>query len=71
MQPLHTAEATESLVVLDAGCAAVIRDNPTTGDRTIISDALTGRDPLLQREFGKLETWPKPDIKGNSCYHNA
>jgi hypothetical protein len=36
-------EANGNLVVVDLGLAAVVRVNPVSGDRTIVSDANTGQ----------------------------
>ena len=38
-------EADGSLVVVDLGLDAVVRVDPVSGDRTIISDASTGSGP--------------------------
>jgi len=38
-------EADGSLVVVDLGLQAVVRVDPVSGDRTIISDASTGSGP--------------------------
>jgi len=40
-------EASGDLVVTDAGLSAVVRVDPVTGDRTIVSDAGTGAGPAL------------------------
>ena len=45
-------EADGSLVVADAGLDAVVRVDPVTGDRTIVSDAATGSGSAFVSPFG-------------------
>ena len=42
-------EPSGTLVVVDSGLRAVVRVNPQTGARTIVSDATTGSGPPLVR----------------------
>ena len=45
-------EASGDLVVADPGLVAVLRVDPVTGDRTIVSDAGTGAGPAFANPFG-------------------
>ena len=74
-------EATGTLVVVDSALGAVLRVDPVTGNRTVISDANTGSGPPLsfpqgiavegQRRPGGQCCWPCSSAAGGSGHRQS